>query len=86
MLERQIDQKFHQLVQKNILHFMKDFNRISCKDEAYLLNSVPCRFIKNTLPTSWQLLSNFVRDEQLKIDILNHIQWLYFTPQTLIGN
>ena len=85
MLERQIDIKFQEHVQDNILHFIEDFNRISCKDEAYLLNCVPSRLLNYQLPTSWQLLTNFLRDDQLKVILQRKIQWLYFTPKTRIG-
>ena len=86
MFERHIDARFQEHVQDNILHFIEDFNRISCKDEAYLLNRIPSRLLNFQLPRSWQLLTNFLRDEQLISKLQRQIQWLYFTPRTRIGN
>ena len=85
MTDRHIDKKFQKLIQNNALHFTEDFNRISCKDEAYLLNLIPLRLINTQLPDAWQLITNFLKDEQLKIQLQNKTQWLYFTPKTRIG-
>ena len=85
MVERHIEVEFQDHVRDNVLHFIEDFNRISCKDEAYLLNTIPSRLMTFQLPRTWQLLTNFIRDEQLKNRIQRSIQWLYFTPKTRIG-
>ena len=85
MVERHIEVEFQDHVRDNVLHFIEDFNRISCKDEAYLLNTIPSRLMTFQLPRTWQLLTNFIRDEQLKNKIQRSIQWLYFTPKTRIG-